>query len=77
MLLFASCRELFGASALDLELEAGATVRDLERALADREPRFGRWEGRIKFGLGDEIVTGERTLADGDAVAVLPPVSGG
>lgn len=73
--LFAALRELAGASEVEA---AGRTVGDLVDALS---ARFGERFAAIAA-VGTVVVNGERAsrktvVADGDEVAVLPPVSGG
>lgn len=73
--LFAALRELAGASHVDAE---GRTAGEVVDALGER---FGERFGRIAA-VGSLVVNGERAtrstaLADGDELAVLPPVSGG
>ena len=73
--LFAALRELAGASRVEAE---GETVGEVVGALSERfGPRFA-----IVAGAGSVVVDGERAepslrLADGQEVALLPPVSGG
>jgi molybdopterin synthase catalytic subunit len=73
--LFAALRELAGAS----EVEAsGVTVDDLVVALSERYgERFAKVARAGSVVVDGERVPGERALADGDEVALLPPVSGG
>jgi sulfur-carrier protein len=73
--LFAALRELAGASRVDAE---GETVGEVVGALSERfGPRFASVAG-----AGSVVVDGERAdpsqrLAEGQEVALLPPVSGG
>lgn len=73
--LFAALREFAGAS----EVEAsGATVGDLVTALSERYgERFAKVARAGSVVVDGERVPGDRALADGDEVALLPPVSGG
>jgi MoaD family protein len=73
--LFAALRELAGASHVDAD---GRTAGEVVDALSGR---FGERFGQIAA-VGSLVVNGERAtratvLADGDELAVLPPVSGG
>lgn len=73
--LFAALRELAGRSQLEAE---GRTAGEVVDVLASR---FGERFARIAS-VGSLVVNGERAtratvLADGDELAVLPPVSGG
>jgi MoaD family protein len=73
--LFAALRELAGSSRVDAE---GATVGEVVEALS---ARFGdRFAGVAR--VGSAVVDGERAdastpLAEGQEMALLPPVSGG
>jgi len=73
--LFAALREIAGAS----EVEAsGATVGDLVTALSeDYGERFAKVARAGSVVVDGERVPADRALADGDEVALLPPVSGG
>jgi len=73
--LFAALRELAGSSHVDAQ---GATVGEVVEALS---ARFGdRFAGVAR--VGSAVVDGERAdastpLAEGQEMALLPPVSGG
>lgn len=71
--LFAALRERAGTRSVRLELPEGARVSDVWAALelGEEEPRG------LLYALNHEYVAGERALADGDEVALIPPVSGG
>jgi MoaD family protein len=73
--LFAALREFAGTSEVEAE---GATVGDVVVALSER---YGERFARVAR-AGSVVVDGERAaadhaLAEGDEVALLPPVSGG
>ena len=73
--LFAALREIAGDSHVDA---TGHTVGDV---VDDLSVRFGERFARIAE-VGSFVVNGERAsrataLAEGDEVALLPPVSGG
>jgi sulfur-carrier protein len=73
--LFASLRELAGASEVDAE---GSTVAEVVDALSARYGR--RFDTIVR--TGSVVVDGERarpdtTLTGSEEVALLPPVSGG
>ena len=74
--LFASYREAAGAGHLQLELPDGATVRDAIREVLRDHPLVA--EGRqLVIARNKEYVEPDAPLADGDEVALIPPVSGG
>jgi len=74
--LFAALRELAGSAELsDLR---GRTVGDLTDLLAHRYgERFARVADVSSFVVNGERASRETAVADGDEVAILPPVSGG
>ena len=72
MKLFAALREQAGARERALELEDGASVEDVWPALALGEEPVG-----LVYAVNRSYVERGTPLADGDEVAVIPPVSGG
>lgn len=74
--LFASYREAAGVGRIELELPPGATVKDAILRILSDHPLVA--EGRqVVIARNQEYVTPEEPLADGDEVALIPPVSGG
>ena len=74
--LFASYREAAGVGRIDVELPPGARVRDAVAEIAKRHPLIS--EGRkVVIARNRDYVDGDAPLADGDEVALIPPVSGG
>jgi MoaE-MoaD fusion protein len=70
--LFAGLRERAGTGERELELADGARVADVwERLDLGEEP-----EGLL-YAVNKEYAPGDRLLAAGDEVALIPPVSGG
>jgi molybdopterin converting factor subunit 1 len=74
--LFASLRERLGHSELDREIQGGATVGDLLAVLQSEFPALAGC-GRVAYAVNSEYSDAGRTLADGDELALIPPVSGG
>ncbi len=75
--LFGGLREAAGAKELLVELPAGATASDLRARLAEDHPPVAELGPRLRIAVNQAVVAGEATLAEGDEVALLPPVSGG
>jgi molybdopterin converting factor subunit 1 len=75
--LFAIQRELAGAREVALELPDGADVEDAWRALVDRHPVLAPGRSSLRFARNGDYAEPETSLADGDEVAMIPPVSGG
>jgi molybdopterin synthase catalytic subunit len=67
--LFAGLRERAGWSQRDVE---AATVADIWSAL-----ELGEEPAGLLYAVNKEYATPDRALADGDEVALIPPVSGG
>ncbi len=74
--LFASLREAAGVGRFDLELPGGATVRDAIASIAERHPTVAH-ATRVVMARNREYVDADTALADGDELALIPPVSGG
>ena len=76
VLLFASYADAFGAPAVDVALDAGATVGDLVTGLV-RMPGGARLPKRPVIAVNQRYAAYEDALREGDEVAVIPPVAGG
>ncbi len=74
---FARTRELLGSGSLDLELAAGSTVADAWSALEARSPQLRELAASTRLACNARMVKREDPLADGDELALLPPVGGG
>lgn len=74
---FASLRELAGGGEARLELPAGSRAGDAWAACVARWPALGARKGSTVLTVNREFARADRPLADGDEVALLPPVSGG
>jgi MoaE-MoaD fusion protein len=70
--LFAGLRERAGASERGFDLPDGATVADVWPALD-----LGEEPGGLLYAVNKEYAERSASLAEGDEVAVIPPVSGG
>ena len=75
--LFAWLRELSGREAYDLVLPAGATAHEAREALLIRCPLLQPWIGRARPAVNQAYGEWDMALADGDELALIPPVSGG
>jgi molybdopterin synthase catalytic subunit/molybdopterin converting factor small subunit len=70
--LFAGLREHAGTGRRDVDLGAGARVEDVWRAL-----ELGEEPAGLVFAVNRAYVGRGQPLAEGDEVALIPPVSGG
>ena len=70
--LFAGLRELAGTGSRDLELPDGSSVGDVWPALG-----LGDEPPGLLYAVNKKYAETSQALADGDEVALIPPVSGG
>jgi molybdopterin converting factor small subunit len=73
---FARLRELLGASR-DVDLPPDATVATLWNVLASTCDALPELAGSTRIARNGRIVNSAEALAEGDEVALLPPVGGG
>ena len=73
---FASYAEAFGREEMALELRAGASVADCVAAVRT-DPAAGRLPPSPLVAVNQKYARPETPLADGDEVALIPPVAGG
>jgi molybdopterin converting factor subunit 1 len=74
--LFASYAEAFGRDEIPLELSAGATAGDALAAIRSR-PGAERLPPKPMLAVNQRYATADAALAEGDEVALIPPVAGG
>ncbi len=77
VLAFASARDALGAEESTVELADGADLAALRELLTARHPGLAPVWPRLAIAVDGELVRGNPTLADGQEIALLPPVSGG
>jgi MoaE-MoaD fusion protein len=70
--LFAGLREQAGVGERELDLPAGSRLADVWAPLGLGDEPEG-----LLYAVNKDYATGDRLLADGDEVALIPPVSGG
>jgi molybdopterin synthase catalytic subunit len=79
VLFFGLLKDVFRRDSQDMDLPAGSTVDDLlqECRLNAGESSAGSIWGSLAIAVNQEYAGPAQLLADGDEVALLPPVSGG
>jgi molybdopterin synthase catalytic subunit/molybdopterin converting factor small subunit len=75
--LFAIQRELAAARFVDLELPAGASIEGAWSALVEGHPSLAPGRAYVRFARNNDYADAATLLADGDELAIIPPVSGG
>jgi molybdopterin converting factor subunit 1 len=76
VLLFASYADAVGRSTIQLDLESGATVRDViqqVREMGDAK----RLPPTPMVAVNEQYASRDRELRAGDEIALIPPVAGG
>jgi molybdopterin synthase catalytic subunit len=74
---FAVVRERVGSDTEELELPHGATVADAVAALVARHPALDAIVPRLRTAVNRTFAEPAAALADGDELALIPPVAGG
>ncbi len=77
VLFFGLLKDVCGRTDDKLELGDGAVARDVFNHYATAFPRLAGMAKSVVLARNHEFVAPETALADGDEVALLPPVSGG
>src|SRR5687768_3030166 len=77
VLYFAAARERAGAAAETVDLPTPATAGALLEALSARHPALAPLLPHLRVAVNRELAPLDAPLADGDEVALIPPVAGG
>ena len=78
LLYFAAVRELVGIDEEELVLPPDvATVADLSAWLERQRSVLAGRLGAVRFARNEAFARADEALADGDVVALIPPVAGG
>ncbi|MGR4064085.1 MAG: MoaD/ThiS family protein [Vulcanimicrobiaceae bacterium] len=78
LIAFARARELLGSAERGVTLPAGSTrIEDLWHALVATAPRIEEVRPSLRVARNGRLASFDDELADGDEVALLPPVGGG
>jgi molybdopterin synthase sulfur carrier subunit len=78
VLYFAGLRDMIGIAEESLELPAEVrTVETLAEHLAVRHRAFAERRGHVRIARNEAFALDDEPLADGDIIALIPPVAGG
>ena len=77
VLFFGRLKDIVGKSEEDAELSDGARVEDLFARYGRSFPELTQFRSSVVASVNQEFAEWRATLASGDEVAFLPPVSGG
>ena len=76
ILAFGIAREICGTKSFDLDLPENSDTATLQSLLYSKYPRLAQLAS-CQLAVNAEYTQEPKTLADGDEVAIIPPVSGG
>jgi molybdopterin converting factor small subunit len=77
LLAFARVRELLGSAERELVVPSNARVIDVWESLRAERPELAELGSSTRFARNGAIADPNDVLAQGDELAVLPPVGGG
>ena len=77
VLLFANLAETVGADRVTIELSNGATVGDAIQQLCEEHEAVASMHDTLAVAVNERYCPRSAALADGDTIALIPPVSGG
>jgi molybdopterin converting factor subunit 1 len=77
VLYFARVAEIAGCAGEEIQVDDGACAGDVLAEVARRHPEMARPDFKPLLAVNRRHADPGLTLADGDEVAVFPPVSGG
>lgn len=75
--LFARLRELAGRGDLDCDVPPEATIHDVWRAVTAIHPALDAYSSSVSCARNEDFARMNAPVDEGDAIAFLPPVSGG
>ncbi len=74
---FASIREACGFNEKEMTVSDGIRVREVMNGLRKSHPSLRDLNGTLLFAINETYCQTDAVLADGDILAIFPPVSGG
>lgn len=77
VLYFAVFRERLARADEVIDLPDGKCVQDAIELLASRHPAIAALRGKFRVAVNEEFAAESHVLADGDELALIPPVAGG
>ncbi len=77
VLFFAGAKDAVNASSRQYNIDGSRTIRELALMLQQDAPPLELLLPYVRFAVNGSFVDANHPIADGDEIAVLPPVSGG
>lgn len=76
ILAFGIAKDIVGGSLISFDIQEGASVGMLKKALLSQFPRFGNLVS-LAIGVNEEYAKDDVVLKATDEIVIIPPVSGG
>jgi molybdopterin converting factor subunit 1 len=77
VLFFAQTKDAAGAAELELNISGRVSVAEFWDRLVALQPRLADFRSTTRVACNGEYATAETRFAEGDEIALIPPVSGG
>jgi molybdopterin converting factor subunit 1 len=77
VLYFAVARELAGVHEEEIVIDEPASIADARRVIAARHPSLASTDVRLRVARNEAFADEHEALAEGDVLAIIPPVAGG
>lgn len=77
VLYFGQAKDASGRAEEVRSLPERTTLRTMMEAIFSLNPKLEGMAKAVQVAVNEEIAVGDRSLKDGDVIAVLPPVAGG
>jgi molybdopterin synthase catalytic subunit len=77
VLFFGAARDAVGAAQREIVLTGVSTASQARVKLLEEFPELGRFGNSLLLAVNQEYAREDRTIQDGDELAIFPPVSGG
>ena len=77
LLLFGPLAEAVDGDELLLEIPSGARVADVVAAACERAPALAPYARSVAVAVDQQFAPRDRVVAEGEELALIPPVSGG
>ncbi|MGN6569561.1 MAG: MoaD/ThiS family protein [Flavipsychrobacter sp.] len=73
---FGIAKDIFGSSAIELQMDANATIAQLKKQLEEKYPKLQKLASYL-VAVNETYASNDTILNAEDEIAIIPPVSGG
>ena len=77
VIFFAQLRDLFGSGAKEIEVEHGTTIEKVVSSILSRSNAEKARTLPLRFAVNECFENEDRSLEDGDVLAIMTPMAGG